>query len=128
MGATRWEDIKHKASPARRAELKAEAVAELDRMGYAAVRKAREMTQVELAERLGISQASVAGIESRTDLQLSTLAKYIRALGGELVMQAVFPEASFNLAPLPLVEIPAAVKLKPARAAKRIVRRVAKAS
>ena len=45
----------HKASPARRAEIKREALAEIDRMGYAALRKARELTQVEVAERLGIS-------------------------------------------------------------------------
>ena len=68
-------------------------------MGYAALRKARELTQVEIAEKLGISQSSVAGIESRTELQISTLAKYIRALGGELQMLAVFPDATFNIEP-----------------------------
>lgn len=68
-------------------------------MGFAAVRKAREQTQVELAEKLGINQASVSAIENNSDLLLSTLAKYVRALGGELQLQAVFPEATFNLAP-----------------------------
>ena len=105
MAVTRWADIKDKVSADRRAEIKREAVAELDRIGFAALRKARELTQVELAEKLGITQASVAGLEARTDLQLSTLAKYIRALGGELEIRAVFPEATFHLdSPVPTGE------------------------
>jgi transcriptional regulator with XRE-family HTH domain len=75
-------------------------MAELDRMGFAALRKARQQTQVELAEKLGIDQASVSAIENRSDLLLSTLAKYVRALGGDVEIRAVFPEATFNLEPL----------------------------
>lgn len=101
MAYKRFEDLNHGISPEQRAEVRREALAEFERVGYAALRKARELTQVELAERLGITQASVAGIEKRTDLQLSTLAKYIRALGGELELRAVFPEATFNLEPFP---------------------------
>jgi len=81
-------------------------------MGYAALRKARELTQVELAEKLGINQASVSAIENNSDLLLSTLAKYIRAMGGEIEIRAVFPEATFNLEPLP----PAAPRERPAAA------------
>ena len=79
------------------------------------------LTQVELAERLNVSQAAVATIETRTDLLLSTLAKYIRALGGELEVRAVFPEASFNLEP-PAVTASktAAAKARPAKAGKRL--------
>jgi DNA-binding XRE family transcriptional regulator len=104
MNLTRWQDLKHKSSPERREQLKRDALEECDRQGYAAVRKARELTQVEVAERLGIDQASVSALENRSDLLLSTLAKYIRALGGEMQIQAVFPEATFNLEPLPPVE------------------------
>jgi transcriptional regulator with XRE-family HTH domain len=101
MKTTRWDDLKHKNTPERMAEIKQEALAEYDRVGYAALRKAREQTQVELAEKLGITQASVSAIENNSDLLLSTLAKYIRALGGEIEIRAVFPEATFNLEPLP---------------------------
>ena len=110
MKMTRWKDLKHKASPAKRARIKREALSELDRIGYGALRKARLLTQTELAKKLNISQASVAALEARTDLHLSTLAKYIQALGGELQIKAVFPEGTFNLEP-PSVEIPA-VKAK----------------
>jgi len=99
MKTTAWEDLKHKVSPERREELKKEALAELDRMGFAALRKARKQTQVELAEKLGIDQAGVSAIENRSDLLVSTLTKYVRALGGDIEIRAVFPEASFNLEP-----------------------------
>jgi transcriptional regulator with XRE-family HTH domain len=89
----------------RREQLKREAVAELDRMGFASLRKARQQTQVELADKLGIDQASVSAIENRSDLLLSTLAKYVRALGGDVEIRAVFPEATFNLEPLLTGEI-----------------------
>jgi DNA-binding XRE family transcriptional regulator len=103
MKTTRWQDLKHKNSPEERARIHREALEEYDRMGYAALRKARELTQVELAEKLGINQASVSAIENNSDLLLSTLAKYIRAMGGEIEIRAVFPEATFNLEPLPAV-------------------------
>ena len=95
-----WKDLNHKISPERREQIRREALEEYDRMGFAALRKAREQTQVELAEKLGINQASVSVIENNTDLLLSTLAKYVRALGGEVEIRAVFPEATFNLSPI----------------------------
>ncbi|MGH3849499.1 MAG: helix-turn-helix domain-containing protein, partial [Pseudonocardiaceae bacterium] len=51
-------------------------------MGLAAVRHAFDLTQTELAERLGVSQANVAKIEKRSDLLVSTLRSYLAALGG----------------------------------------------
>jgi transcriptional regulator with XRE-family HTH domain len=104
----RWSELRHKNSPEELERIGREALEEYDRMGFAAVRKAREQTQVELAERLGINQASVSAIENNSDLLLSTLAKYVRALGGELQLQAVFPEATFNLAPPEMAMLAAA--------------------
>jgi transcriptional regulator with XRE-family HTH domain len=96
----KWSDIAAKHStPEQRAKSKAAARAEVERMGYGALRKARKLTQTEIAEKLQISQPSVAALESRSDLMLSSLSKYIEALGGRLEINAVFPEATFNLAP-----------------------------
>jgi len=39
----------------------------------AAIRKAGELTQIEVAERLGVGQAAVSRLESRADMLLSTL-------------------------------------------------------
>jgi transcriptional regulator with XRE-family HTH domain len=56
------------------------------------VRKAREMTQVRLAELLGKRQVTIAQLEKRTDVLLSTLRSYIEAMGGQLELVVRFPE------------------------------------
>ncbi|HEY5852757.1 MAG TPA: XRE family transcriptional regulator [Aldersonia sp.] len=50
-------------------------------MGLAAIRRAAQLTQTELAQRMGIKQAAVSGLEARDDLLLSTLANYLAAAG-----------------------------------------------
>jgi transcriptional regulator with XRE-family HTH domain len=39
------------------------------------------MTQTELATKLGVGQAAVSKIERQSDMLISTLASYLRALG-----------------------------------------------
>lgn len=51
-----------------------------------------EITQEELAERLGVGQGSVSRMERRKDMTLSTLRKLIEAMGGELRVVARFPD------------------------------------
>ncbi len=71
----------------------------------AEVRKARELTQVTLARKMHISQPSVAEMERKADMLLSTLRGYIEAMGGELRLVATFPdvpsEVTIDLAPSP---------------------------
>ena len=57
---------------------------ELDRiyaMNLAMVRKAGELTQVEIAHRLGTDQGNVSRLERQEDMLLSTLASYLNATG-----------------------------------------------
>ncbi len=54
------------------------------------LRKAMGQTQVELAARLGLKQENVSRVEQRTDMLLSTLDSYLRALGGRLRLVAEF--------------------------------------
>ncbi len=56
------------------------------------LRKARNITQVEMAKALGVNQEQVSRIEKRTDLHLSTLKRSIEAMGGELILTAKFPD------------------------------------
>ncbi len=56
------------------------------------MRKALEMTQETVAEALGIKQVNVSQMEKRSDLLLSTLRKYVNAMGGELELVARFPD------------------------------------
>jgi DNA-binding XRE family transcriptional regulator len=56
------------------------------------LRKARDLTQVRMAEALHISQDGVSRIEKRSDFLLSTLRSYIEAMGGKLRLIVEFPD------------------------------------
>ncbi len=56
------------------------------------LRKARHMTQSQLARSLGVKQEQVSRIEKRTDLHISTLRRSIEAMGGRLSIVAEFPD------------------------------------
>ncbi len=74
-----------KLSPAQRKKVEARA-AELiaEEMTLRELRKARKLTQVRVAKRLGVTQDSVSRLEKRSDLLLSTLRKTVQAMGGNL--------------------------------------------
>jgi hypothetical protein len=93
--ATNWNDLKHKSSPEVRAKLQREAHAELERIGFHKLRQARQKTQVAIAERLKIGQGAVSRMEKQSDFLLSTLREYVGALGGQLELRVVFPDADF---------------------------------
>jgi len=59
---------------------------EMDRvnaMNLAMIRKAAQMTQVEVARKLGVGQGVVSRLEHRDDMLLSTLYDYLMATGAE---------------------------------------------
>jgi DNA-binding transcriptional regulator YiaG len=59
---------------------------EMDRvyaMNLAMIRKAAQLTQVEVARRLGVGQAAVSRMENRGDMLLSTLYDYLTATGAD---------------------------------------------
>jgi hypothetical protein len=95
--ATPWKEIKFKFSEEERRQIRREAAAELDRIGFSKLRLARQQTQVALAERLDIPQTAVSRMERRTDLLLSTMRGYVEALGGKLELRVVFPDGEFIL-------------------------------
>jgi len=61
-------------------------------MALDALRDRRRLTQVQMAQLLKISQGAVSKVERRTDMFVSTLRNYVRAIGGDLEIRAVFPE------------------------------------
>ena len=70
-------------------------MAEADRtyaMGLAALRQAAELTQVELARRLGVTQAAISRIEQPHDLLLSTLNAYLAAIGSRASVNVTFAD------------------------------------
>ncbi len=56
------------------------------------IRRAREYSQVTLAELLGMNQGDLSKFERRTDAYLSTIRRYIEAMGGTLELIATFPD------------------------------------
>ena len=63
-----------------------------EEMSLQDLRRARKRTQARVAKQLGIKQENVSRIERRTDLLISTLSGYVRAMGGELHLVAEFPD------------------------------------
>lgn len=66
-------------------------------LALAEVRRRRGVSQATIAEALEVSQPNVSRIEQQDDVYLSTLARYVAALGGHLEVQAVFPEETITL-------------------------------
>lgn len=56
----------------------------------AELRRNLGITQTELASRLRISQSDLSKLERRADWRLSTLRRYVTALGGDLRLTAIF--------------------------------------
>jgi DNA-binding transcriptional regulator YiaG len=72
-------------------------------MGLAALRQAARLTQVELARRMGVTQAAVSRMEQPHDLLLSTLSAYLEAVGGHASVVVRFAdghEAELDLSQL----------------------------
>ncbi len=66
-------------------------------MDLAQVRRALKLSQDEIAHTLQIGQAAVAKIEKRTDMYVSTLRRFVEAMGGELDIVARFPDHSVKI-------------------------------
>lgn len=56
------------------------------------IRKELEISQKELAQTMGIKQPSLSAIENRgNDLKISTMKKYVEAMGGKLRIDVELP-------------------------------------
>jgi DNA-binding XRE family transcriptional regulator len=61
------------------------------------LRGALRMTQRQLAKTLNVDQSAISKLERRTDMYVSTLERFIEAMGGRLEIRAVFPEGSVRI-------------------------------
>jgi transcriptional regulator with XRE-family HTH domain len=95
--ARNFKELQAKMSPERLARSDARVKKMLEEMPLTDLREAREMTQKGLAEILGIDQGAVSRMEHRADMYISTLRTVIHAMGGELRIQAWFPEGKVEI-------------------------------
>jgi len=95
--ARRFKELLNKMSPEARAEVERRVKASIEEMPLMELRAARELTQESIASVLGIKQAAVSRLERRADMYVSTLSKFVEAMGGKLEIRAVFPDGSVIL-------------------------------
>jgi predicted transcriptional regulator len=94
--------------PARKARIADKTAALNTALALHELRKARTVSQQELARKLAVGQPAVAKLERRGDMHVSNLRRYVEALGGTLEIAARFPDGAVTIAP----EEPAAGKKK----------------
>lgn len=86
--------------PERRERIEAHTQALVQEYGLLkALRRNRRVSQEQLAALMGIRQASVSKIENQADMRLSTLRRYVEALGGQLEVRIRFPDREVRLDP-----------------------------
>jgi DNA-binding XRE family transcriptional regulator len=86
--AKKLDDILERLPAKRRAAIKARA-GELASLKD--LRQAVAQTQQDLAAALGVGQDTISRLEKRSDMLISTLRRYIEAMGGKLELTAQFP-------------------------------------
>ena len=86
-----------KMSPESRERAEEKAQKMMADMPLSELRRARGLSQEVLASALNIKQPSVAKIEKRTDMYISTLRSHIQAMGGELEIIARFPDGAVRI-------------------------------
>ena len=97
--ANKFSALRARMSPQAQAVSAARAEAMLLELELQALRKSRQVTQVDLAKAMQVEQAAVSKLEHRDDMYVSTLRSYVQALGGELKLVASFPDGDIALRP-----------------------------
>jgi DNA-binding XRE family transcriptional regulator len=103
-----WRDVKAKARAAdptwdadarvtRRARMREEMLASVSGAQLAEIRKQLGLTQTQLAETAGLSQARISQIENGTATSLETLRAYVAGLGGHLDIVARIGNIHLNI-------------------------------
>jgi transcriptional regulator with XRE-family HTH domain len=94
-----FSELTKRLSPARKARIGDKTAALNTALTLHALRKARTVSQQELARKLAVGQPAVAKLERRTDMYVSNLRRYVEALGGTLEIAARFPDGTVTIAP-----------------------------
>jgi transcriptional regulator with XRE-family HTH domain len=84
-------------SPAAQSRAEQRAQRMLVEMPLQELRHAKELSQARLAETLRVNQAAISKLERRTDMYISTLRAYVKAMGGDLEIVARFPDGEVRI-------------------------------
>jgi len=98
MKLHKWSDVKRSnRDPARAARVRERVAAELLELSLADLRRELGVTQVEMASAANATQGQISSLENRDDHLVSTLRRYVEALGGELEVVAVVGDKRVKL-------------------------------
>ena len=89
--------LRGKMKPAARKKAAEKTKELLAEMPLQELRHARKLSQEQLARTLSVKQPSVSKLEQRTDMYISTLRNFIKAMGGDLEIIARFPDGSIQI-------------------------------
>src|SRR5438552_3920568 len=95
--AKNFKELEAKMSRESLARAKARSKGMMAEMLLSEIRQAVGLAQEELAASLGIKQPSLSRLESQDDMQVSTLQRLVRALGGELEIIAHLPGGAIRI-------------------------------
>ncbi|SRR5690606_700416 len=95
--AKSYRTLRARMSPDARSRANEKARAMLQAMPLAELRRARRLSQEQIAAILHVKQASVSKLERRTDMYISTLRGFVKAMGGDLEIRARFPEGDVTI-------------------------------
>lgn len=95
MTTKSFSQLRQHMSSERQAKNAARTQTTLIYMALQELRQMQQLTQQDLANKLKISQPSLSKIENQDDIQVSTLAGYIEAMGGSLKLVASFTDQDF---------------------------------
>jgi transcriptional regulator with XRE-family HTH domain len=89
--------LRGKMKPAARKKAAEKTKSLLEAMPLQELRHARNLSQEQLAQTLSVKQAAVSKLEKRTDMYVSTLRNFIKAMGGDLEIVAKFPDGTVQI-------------------------------
>jgi len=95
--AKKFEKLKNQMKPGNLQKAKIKSKEMMSEMFLAEIRRGAGFTQENLAETMGVKQPSLSKLESQGDMQISTLQRLVKALGGQLEMIAHMPGGDIRL-------------------------------
>jgi DNA-binding transcriptional regulator YiaG len=90
--ARSFNTLREKMSPQRQEQAKERTNEMLEELALQDLRKALNLTQEQVAIIMKTNQAAASRMENQSDIYVSTLRKFIRALGGEIKIVATFKD------------------------------------
>lgn len=90
--AKRFGELRDALPPESRARARARTKQLLREMRLQELRSAKRLSQEQIARTLGLKQSNVSKLEKRTDMFISTLRRFLEAMGAELEITARFSD------------------------------------